>query len=204
MTDGQLKVEDDARNIIDNSIGGWLARRGASPNAITMLGLMICASACAVFPLWIRTPWVYWVAFAIFVFGCFLDGVDGSVAKMAGKTTIFGRILDSTSDRAVDTFVVAAIATATMHDWRAGAFVLASGGMNTPSYVRSRAEEFKLDGRAGLGSRLFRYIALGAWAIPGYWFGLQWAIYVVGAISWFTVAQRLLSTRKQLINRGTL
>src|SRR6266545_3161383 len=35
------------------------------------------------------------------------------------------------------------------------------------------------------------------------WGGLQWAIYLLAATSWLTVAQRILHVRKQLIHGGT-
>jgi CDP-diacylglycerol--glycerol-3-phosphate 3-phosphatidyltransferase len=66
------------------------------------------------------------------------------------------------------------------------------------SYTRAKAEALGLRGDVGFGSRVERValIAFGLFLAPWGW--LQWPIYVLAALAWLTVMQRILFVRRQL------
>ena len=97
---------------------------------------------------------------------------------------------DARSDRAVfaregnDIALVAAFAAVI------GSFLV--------SYTRAKAEALGLRGDVGFGSRVERVvlISIGLGLAPWGW--LQWPIYLLAAMAWITVIQRILFVRRQL------
>jgi len=80
--------------------------------------------------------------------------------------------------------------------------IAAVAGSFLVPYVRAKAEALGLRGDVGLGSRAERVVVITAGLVFAPWGGLQWAIYLLAATAWFTVAQRILHVRKQLIDGG--
>ncbi len=88
-------------------VHGWLrltyraalpfARRGVPPDALTALGVLVCAAV----PLlaWPGAGWPL-LAVPVIVASGLVDGVDGAVAVLAGRATRFGAVLDGVADRA--------------------------------------------------------------------------------------------------------
>lgn len=81
--------------------GGWLARRGVRPLALTLLGLVLAlaAAVAAALALWGS-------ALALWLLSRLPDGLDGPVARASGGGTAFGGWADITADLAAyGTFV---------------------------------------------------------------------------------------------------
>jgi CDP-diacylglycerol--glycerol-3-phosphate 3-phosphatidyltransferase len=97
------RVGDGARSAVDPLIRG-LARRGVGPNAITLTGFLVVVASCALI---LTEQWV--LAWLVFLVGTMSDMLDGSVARMTGRSTKFGAFLDSTLDRLAEGLVVGSI-----------------------------------------------------------------------------------------------
>jgi len=112
--------------------GRVVARVGITPNGVTLAGLLLCTINAIAFT-WHRNP----LAFGLLVGAIeLLDNVDGAVARVTGKTTLFGAYLDATTDRYKDFFILLAIA------WVTGYWLpctLAIGGSLITSYAHARA-----------------------------------------------------------------
>src|SRR5690348_17309303 len=79
-------------------IGKVLARTGVTPNVITVTGTLGVAGGALVFyPQGI----LFWGTVFITAF-IFFDMFDGAVARITGKTGVWGAFLDSTMDRVGD------------------------------------------------------------------------------------------------------
>ncbi|HUP46185.1 MAG TPA: CDP-alcohol phosphatidyltransferase family protein [Thermoanaerobaculia bacterium] len=93
-------------------LGRWFdgpARRcPLSPNAITMIALMLNLVAAGALAAGGRHPSFFLAAIAFLVFGSLADAFDGIVARVQGKTSRFGDFLDHVADRISDTAVAAA------------------------------------------------------------------------------------------------
>jgi CDP-diacylglycerol--glycerol-3-phosphate 3-phosphatidyltransferase len=194
-----------ARRLASRSILG-LARTRVTPNALTTSGVLLCAaSSVAVYFEYKGELLFFWLGAALFVIGSLLDVLDGALARAGGKTTPFGAFVDSTTDRVSEGFMLGAIALVLAREGNetALAFTFAAvAGSFLVSYTRAKAEALGLRGDVGLGSRAERVVVITAGLVFAPWGGLQWAIYLLNATAWLTVAHRVLFVRKQLLNRG--
>ena len=77
-----------------------------SANHITLFSFIICIPS--IFFIWCE---YYFTAAIIIAFSCFLDAVDGSVARYRGESSGFGDYLDAMVDRGREIIVYAGLAT---------------------------------------------------------------------------------------------
>jgi CDP-diacylglycerol--glycerol-3-phosphate 3-phosphatidyltransferase len=195
-----------ARTLASRSVTG-LARTRVTPNALTVSGVSLCLAAAVLVPFENRdTLLFYWLGAGIFVLGSILDILDGALARVGGKSSVFGAFLDSTTDRVGEGAMLAAIALVFARNGNDTAVVFTivgvAGSFLVP-YVRAKAEALGLRGDVGLGSRAERVIVITAGLVLAPWGLLPWAIYLLAATSWLTVVQRVLHVRKQLLSGGT-
>jgi CDP-diacylglycerol--glycerol-3-phosphate 3-phosphatidyltransferase len=136
-----------------------------------------------------------------FIAGSILDILDGALARSHGKLTQFGSFLDSTTDRISEGFVLGAIALVLSrqgHEAALASVFVALVGSFLVSYTRAKAEALGLSGTVGLMGRAER-IVLVAIALPFAGRGsLPYAMYLLAALTTFTVIQRVNHVRKQL------
>jgi CDP-diacylglycerol--glycerol-3-phosphate 3-phosphatidyltransferase len=195
-----------ARSLASRSVTG-LARTRVTPNALTTAGVTLCLAASVLVPFEQRDRLLYyWLGAAVFVVGSVLDILDGALARAGGKSTPFGAFLDSTTDRVGEGAMLASIGFVLArqgHDVAVLVTILAVAGSFLVPYVRAKAEALGLRGDVGLGSRAERVVVITAGLVFAPWGGLPWAIYFLAGTSWFTVGQRILHVRKQLIDGGT-
>ncbi|HKO93938.1 MAG TPA: CDP-alcohol phosphatidyltransferase family protein [Polyangiaceae bacterium] len=113
----------------------WLASAAFPPNVITSLSLVLAlgaglAAAAGRFAL---GGWLFVVAGV-------LDFLDGRVARTTGRTTPAGAVLDSVTDRYVESALIAGLAWYYRDSWVLLACLLALTGSLLVPYVRARAE----------------------------------------------------------------
>jgi CDP-diacylglycerol--glycerol-3-phosphate 3-phosphatidyltransferase len=184
-----------------------LERLGVTPNHITIVAFFINLGAA------VLVVFNHYVAAAsVFIGASLLDLVDGSLARRTGSTTPFGSFLDSTLDRLSEGAMFAAIAyrlaidegvaSQRMRGVNVALVVLALLGSVTVSYTRARAESLGVECKVGLASRFERIflICTGLYLVGGglYLDALPYAIYVILALTMFTVIQRVVHTYRQL------
>ena len=86
-----------------------LAQRSPlSPNAITVIALLINLGAAACMYLGGRKPILFLVSIVLLTVGGFADAIDGLVARLQGKSSRFGDFFDHVADRISDSAVAAA------------------------------------------------------------------------------------------------
>ncbi|HRU81993.1 MAG TPA: archaetidylinositol phosphate synthase [Candidatus Methanomethylicus sp.] len=171
-----------------NPLASAIARSGISPNAITLMGFLVCLASAYLF----YTAEPLWGGMALLLSG--FDIIDGAVARASGKVSRWGGVLDSTLDRYSDLAVLAAILLAGLCDPIAGAAALIGSVM--VSYVRAKGElESVKMSSVGLMERAERIVVLAAAAVAGY----TWAgVIVLAVLTQFTVLQRLYHIWKSL------
>lgn len=109
-----------------------LVRSGISPNAITLVSLVLVLANSALL-VWHRSFALFGGLLALFEL---LDNVDGAVARVSGRASKAGAFLDATTDRVKELFSLAAVA------YVSGAYLpalLAVGGGMLVSYALCRA-----------------------------------------------------------------
>lgn len=97
------------------------ARRGVTPNSVTVVSFFVALFAGASF-YW-ATPITYVVGALLVVLNGFLDVLDGELARRTGNATERGDLLDHVVDRYADAAVVAG-ASAGVGAWFVGFFAV--------------------------------------------------------------------------------
>jgi len=180
----------------------WMASRRINPNHITTIGTLCSMIAGGVF-----------ASGHISMAGWFLgltalfDVVDGQVARVTGRTTVFGAFYDSTLDRVADGAVLGGLA---IFFARNGVHHKIPDYMSTPmvavlllgiigsfltSYTRARAEGLGIDAKVGILQRPERIVLIAA---PQAFFGLRfhgWMLITICVLlavtAWVTAVQRI-------------
>jgi CDP-diacylglycerol--glycerol-3-phosphate 3-phosphatidyltransferase len=167
-----------------------------TPNQVTVAGLSLNGVTAVL----IYEEHFVWATVA-FIVGSILDILDGALARSHGKLTQFGSFLDSTTDRISEGLVLGAIALVLSKQGHVAALAsvfVALVGSFLVSYTRAKAEALGLSGTVGLMGRAER-IVLVAVALPFAGLGsLPYAMYLLAALTAFTVVQRVNHVRKQL------
>jgi phosphatidylinositol phosphate synthase len=190
-------VQTTARAVFSygvNPVARFLLRIGVSPNAVTIAGT-VGVFFGSYFGSQGQLLWgtVIVTAFAL------TDALDGTMARMRGGTGKFGALLDSSMDRLADGAVFGAVAyfLATEGNPYGGmiAALLSLVLGQVVSYVKARAQSLGLDADVGVVERLERLLIVGVGGLLGAadldW-GLPVVLWILAALSLFTVFQRLL------------
>jgi len=173
-----------------------LHKLGVTPNQVTVFGTVLNAGVAAL----VIFDHLVWAGILVLVAGLF-DMVDGSLARLTQKVTPFGAFLDSTLDRVSEGMVLAGIAyfLAVPGGRRgaldAGLVVLALLGSILVSYTRARAESLGVECKSGIMTRPERIILV---AIGLFFNVLPYVIYILLALTAFTVVQRVVHTYREL------
>jgi CDP-diacylglycerol---glycerol-3-phosphate 3-phosphatidyltransferase len=196
-----LAYKTGVRRLASRSVGG-LARTRITPDALTALGLSLCAAGAVAVYFEYRNELVwFWTGAALFWAGSLLDILDGALARQSGKGTAFGAFLDSTTDRLGEAVMLGAIGLVFMRDGddiALGATFAALTGSFLVSYTRARAEALSLKGDVGIGSRAERVVVIVTGLFLAPWGLLPWAVYLLNVTAWVTVVQRIIHVRRQL------
>jgi CDP-diacylglycerol--glycerol-3-phosphate 3-phosphatidyltransferase len=190
-----------AREILRRSMRG-VAKTKLTPDMLSITGLALCIGGAVLVGFEERNEYLFfWLGGALFIAGSIADILDGALARAASKGTVFGAFLDSTFDRLGEAAMLTAIGLVFMRDGNEVALVAAFAaviGSFLVSYTRARAEALGLRGDVGFGSRLERVVIISVGLGLAPWGWLQWPIYVLAALAWVTVVQRMLFVRRQL------
>jgi CDP-diacylglycerol--glycerol-3-phosphate 3-phosphatidyltransferase len=176
-----------------------LLRLGVPPNAVTVAGTVGVLVGAIGFG---ARGHLVAGALIVTVFAL-TDLLDGTMARMRGGATRFGAFLDSSMDRLADGAVFGAVTyfLATRGDhWGVVAALICLIGGQLVSYVKARAEGLAMTGNVGIAERTERLIIVGVGGLLA-GFGLAWALpaalWVLAALSLFTVGQRIAHVYRQ-------
>jgi CDP-diacylglycerol--glycerol-3-phosphate 3-phosphatidyltransferase len=167
-----------------------------TPNQISMAGFTLNVIAAV-----LVAQHEFFIGGVVFIVGSICDTLDGGYSRMSGKGTPFGAFLDSTLDRIVEGIVLTAVAvtfTQREDELAVAAVVVAVMASLVVSYTRARAEALGVECKVGIADRLVRVIILSAGLVFAAVGALEPAVYVLAALSSFTVVQRILHVRRQL------
>ncbi|MGF7118146.1 archaetidylinositol phosphate synthase [Methanobacterium oryzae] len=166
-----------------------------NPNILTIMGLFMGILSAYMF----ATGNLLGGGLFILLSG-FFDVIDGAVARNHNSHSHFGSILDSTTDRFTDAFVLMGIIYGGFVDSFIGFLaIIASFGV---SYVRARMESEGVKGDVGIAERAERLFIIMIGTFLSYALGmnilLEYAIILIVILGFFTVLQRLYYAWNQL------
>jgi CDP-diacylglycerol--glycerol-3-phosphate 3-phosphatidyltransferase len=135
-----------------------LAKTGLSPDALTTIGLLLAFVVAWV----LATGHLFLGGFLVLLSGAF-DMLDGAVARVTGRSTKFGALLDSTFDRLSEAAILLGLlAYYASHGAYTESLLIGVGltGSMMTSYVRTRAEGLGVDCEVGVFTRPERVVLL--------------------------------------------
>lgn len=151
-------VSSLARRLAENLVLP-LARRGVTPNTVTILGFGFNVVTAAVLALGHLTTG----GGLLFVSGIF-DMLDGALARVSAQQSKFGAFLDSLLDRYSEAAILLALLFVFTARQNTPAVLLAYAvaiGSILISYARARAEGLGVECKVGIAARPERIIILG-------------------------------------------
>ena len=196
------KLRPTMSKFITKPIAQLIAKTGISPNILTISGFMLSLVVA-----WLIATGHLVAGGFLLLFSAWFDLLDGELARLAGKETSFGALLDSVLDRLSEGAILAGLAIYFLHYGTTLEMVLvlaALVGSMMVSYVRARAEEIGLKGEFGLMARPERVVVLAHGLIISYFSGivLLLAIWILAVGTNLTAIIRLWESWKQLQKSG--
>lgn len=181
---------------------------GFTPNAITLVGFVVCVAAA-----WMVSNGWLLAGGIVFLAGGALDMFDGALARMSGKASPFGALMDSVFDRLGEAALFVGIALYFLRgDFRGDTLtlyvailLLALIFSQVVSYLRARGEGLGAFTRDGVMTRTERVIILGAGLIVDGLTGfplMPWILLGIAVVSCFTLFQRMWAI-KSLLEKGS-
>ena len=199
---GREQLRGAVRSYFEEPSARLFQAVGLTPNAITMLGFAVCVVSAYL----VASGWLFWGGVA-FLVGSILDLMDGALARLTGRETPFGALLDSVFDRLGEAALFVGLGIYALRadhsdEYRAffiTALLLALIFSQGVSYLRARGEGLGVFTRAGLMTRTERVILLGIGLLLGWVPWLLFGILVLmAAVSCFTLFQRMFTIRNML------
>jgi CDP-diacylglycerol--glycerol-3-phosphate 3-phosphatidyltransferase len=181
-----------------------LVSAGISPNHITVFGMLLSLAAGVLF----AAGSIFWGGMLLWA-SALMDPIDGTVARLSGKVSRFGALLDSTLDRYSELFVFFGLMVYFKNGRMLIVVMLALMGSIMVSYVKARAESLGQKEFRGLMQRPERIILLIAGTVLNapinhYLLGdcqdctVKGTLVILAVLTNITALQRLLSSRNEL------
>jgi CDP-diacylglycerol--glycerol-3-phosphate 3-phosphatidyltransferase len=189
------KMRTFTLNVMDN-VSSLFINLHISPNALSVCALLAGAAACIFFSL----EKLLWGGISIVICGLF-DIIDGQVAESTNRKSLFGAMLDSTSDRYSEFFIYLGLAVHFRNHWALWVTLFTILGSSMVSYTRARAEGLGIECRIGIMQRAERMVFLAAGVLSGVLFKIFDPLMIgvlstIAVVSNITAIQRTLYVRK--------
>lgn len=170
-----------------NPIIRFISRSGVTPNMLTSLGLLLNVGVAAIL------SQGHFAAGGLLLIGAsLLDALDGSLARLTGRSSRFGAFFDSTLDRYSEAIVYGGLLFYfSSQSARAESLLVYAAivGSLMVSYTRARAEGLGLECRVGLATRVERVVLASLGLVLG-WVSLM--LWLVTILAHLTALQRML------------
>jgi archaetidylinositol phosphate synthase len=188
------------QEIVESSIKP-LSRMGVTPNMITILGLLVSLFTGYLYINWRRNQYILPLCGILVLVSGLIDVVDGILARVTGKETVFGGFLDSITDRYSDSIILSAVTLSGLITPIYG--LAAIIGSLMVSYSRSKSEALGVTmSGIGLAERAERMLIIAIASIAAFFLReiLDWSILLLAILANFTVLQRGMHFFKESSN----
>lgn len=185
-------------HVIDPVAKGLL-KVGLSPDAITVIGTMGVSAGALIF----FTRGSFWIGTLVITAFIFSDMLDGTMARIAGRSGPWGAFLDSTLDRVADGAIFAALLiwfARTNQWWLVAITTVCLIGGAVVSYAKARAEGLGMTCNVGFAERTERILIV---LVPTFIAGLgvpyiqAVALWLLAGLTILTVFQRMVHVYRQ-------
>ncbi len=164
---------------VSGFLGRCVAATGLTPNMLTLLGLLGTGGAAA-----LAAYGMFWQAAAVMLGAGAFDLLDGAVARATGRASTWGAIFDAVSDRVGEFAMLLGLLVwfSAPDNFDREAVILIGvtiGGAMLVSYTRSKAGEYGVRIREGLGTRFERVVILAIGLFSGEVVAVLWILAVL-------------------------
>ena len=182
------------------------------PNTLTWIGLGLAIIAAGM--LYMGELWLLPLATLVIILSSLFDAIDGKVARLTGRVSVWGDFLDHAFDRYADVFILGGIMFSPYCNWMFGFFAIV--GILLTSYMGTQAQAIGI-GRlySGVMGRAERMVIL--MFIPLIQFGalfydkagnigpytpFEYTMILFAVMGNITAVQRIYLVHKQLKKEG--
>ena len=192
------RIQQRVRQII-TMIVRPLAGLGITPNALTVIGLLLSILTAVI----IAQGW-FLVGGLLVLFAGIFDMFDGAMARARNASTTFGAFFDSTLDRYSESIILFgllfyALQSPVVKDrfwpfqyqssWMTILVFVTTVGSFMVSYTKARAEGLGLECKTGLLARPERVVILALGLLTG---AVFWALVILAVFSNVTAIERII------------
>ncbi len=185
------KVRTFALNVMDN-VSSLFINLHISPNVLSFCALLAGAAACIFFSL----EKLLWGGISIVICGLF-DIIDGQVAESTNRKSLFGAMVDSTSDRYSEFFIYLGLAHHFRNHWALWITLFTILGSSMVSYTRAKTESLGIECRIGIMQRAERMVFLAAGVLSGVLFKIFDPL-MIGVLSTIAVVSNITAIQRTL------
>ena len=188
-----VRARKKVSRVVD-PVARLVARTGMTPTMVTLLGLALSVTGAVLIGSSRLT-----IGAAILGVGALLDILDGVLARVTGKESSRGALLDSFTDRVGEVAMWTGLAFYLGRRAEAAlvtvSIVAVCGSLLIP-YLRAKAESLGVEGKGGLMGRAERLLVFGVGVglaglgLPT----LEATIWILAGGAWLTVIQRFVRT----------
>lgn len=168
--------------------GAFLNKLGITPNTMTLLGLAGHIGAAVL----LAFGEIQWGGLVVLLMAPF-DALDGTMARLRGKTSRFGGFLDSVVDRYAELILIGGLLVFYIQQANGLAIALAyvaAVGSTMVSYSKARGESLGFKVNVGLLTRVERYLVI----IPCLLFNIPLVmLWILALFTNFTALQRIFA-----------
>jgi len=189
-------VRKKAQNAVTKPLVPVISKLHLTPDAMTISGVVLNLAAAVIIGFGQLL-----IGGIVFLLAGLFDMLDGALARYMQKTTKFGALFDSVSDRITEgalflsfIFITSVAVWPFSVVWELVLIFLAMIGSFLTSYIRARAEGLGIDCTVGLFTRPERVIILALGLLLSQVFI---ALAIVVVLSFVTVGQRFLFVWQQ-------
>lgn len=184
-------------HVIDPVAKGLL-KTGLTPDAVTIIGTAGVTAGAFIF----YTRGSFWIGTLVITAFIFSDMLDGTMARLSGKSGNWGAFLDSTLDRVADgaIFVALLIFFSRTDQWGlVTAISICLIGGTVVSYAKARAEGLGMTCNVGFAERSERLLIVLVPTFFGTWVPYLQAValWALAALTVLTVGQRMAHVYRQ-------
>ena len=166
-----------------------LEQTGSAPKALTLIGFALTLAVAGV----LATGQLL-LGGVLLIFAALFDTLDGALARLTGKVTIFGAFFDSTMDRYSEAVTLSALVYyySLQPDGRVAVLLLVATlvGSLMVSYTRARAEGLDIECKEGFFQRTERIVVLILGLVTGWMLPV---LAVLALLTNVTAIQRIVS-----------
>ena len=192
----------DARKVLssylEQPVASVLAKMGLTPNIVTLLGLAGAGAGA-----YLISIGILWAGGIVLLASGIFDLFDGALARLTGRTSKFGALLDSVVDRVSEAVILLGLLVFYIRLSSTEGLVLvylALAGSIMVSYLRARAEGLGIECSVGVMTRPERVVTLGVGLIIGHWWPTVVLVVlgVIAGLTFLTTVQRLIHAWRSL------